>query len=141
MSLSVLVYASRATVPFDEEKLKDLLGKARVKNSSKNITGMLLYREGLFVQALEGEEDDVVSLYERISKDQRHTDVIKIYLKPIRERSFGDWSMGFNRFNQEDDDKIEGYSHFLTKASPEFFQGNPSYAKALLDNFRNDVLF
>lgn len=141
MSLSVLVYASRETVVFDDDSLRALLKQARNHNHSKLITGMLLYRDGLFVQALEGDEAEIVRLYEKIRKDPRHTDVIRIYLKPIKERSFGEWSMGFNRVDVNNSAGIEGYSDFLAAGTPEFFLGHPSYAKSLLDNFRNDVLF
>ena len=141
MSLSVLVYASRATIPFDEEMLKALLAKARKNNGAKNITGMLLYRDGLFIQALEGTQGEIEGLFTKIRQDKRHTDVIQIYLKPIQERSFPEWSMGFNRIENASTESMEGFSDFLAKTSPEFFQGQPSYAKALLDNFKKDVLF
>ncbi len=141
MSLSVLVYASRATISFNDEMLKALLEKARENNGARNITGMLLFREGLFVQALEGQEEEIVRLFDKICKDKRHAEVIQIYLKPIQERSFPEWSMGFNRFDEKSGELIEGYTNFLSAATPEFFQGHPSYAKALLDNFRKDVLF
>jgi hypothetical protein len=141
MTESVLVYASREAVPFNEALLKSLLEKARNNNAAKNITGMLLHRDGLFVQALEGEEADIVSLFETIRNDTRHQDVIQIYLRPISIRSFPEWSMGFNRIDESSSQNIEGFSDFLEKASPSFFHGHPSYAKALLDNFRQNILF
>ena len=52
MSLNCLVYVSLANQEMSESHLEDLLKKARIKNETLNITGMLLYRDGFFMQAL-----------------------------------------------------------------------------------------
>ncbi|MHB1206888.1 MAG: BLUF domain-containing protein, partial [Rhodospirillaceae bacterium] len=70
-----LIYASAAVKPFTPEALKVLLAKARAKNSAAGITGMLLYHAGSFLQALEGPNDAVASLFKVIEKDPRHTTV------------------------------------------------------------------
>ena len=47
-----VVYSSIATVPFDEVDLALLLATSRMNNEAKGITGVLLHREGHFMQAL-----------------------------------------------------------------------------------------
>ena len=48
-----------------------------------------------FVQILEGEPDIVESVYNVICADSRHDNIQQIYKGHIRERSFADWSMGY----------------------------------------------
>ena len=82
MSLNCLVYVSLANQEMSDNHLQTMLQKAREKNERLSITGMLLYRDGFFMQALEGELADIESLYDTISKDPRHSDLILIYKKP-----------------------------------------------------------
>ena len=53
-SIYQLVYISAANHEFTEKELHELLSKARKNNESYGITGMLLYHQGSFIQALEG---------------------------------------------------------------------------------------
>lgn len=56
-----LVYLSEAVGHFSHLDLAELLAKSRANNSTLGITGMLLFKEGKFLQALEGKRDDAVS--------------------------------------------------------------------------------
>jgi hypothetical protein len=58
MSLYCLVYVSIANQEMSDKHLEAMLKKARNKNEKSAITGMLLYRDGFFIQALEGETGD-----------------------------------------------------------------------------------
>jgi Sensors of blue-light using FAD len=93
-----LIYSSVAQHHFSSQDLKRLLVRARMSNSKANVTGMLLYRDGTFLQALEGDEAMVRRLFGRIEKDPRHkqVSVIDNSLSFGERRSFGDWSMGFS---------------------------------------------
>lgn len=55
--------------------------------------GALLVTEGWFVQALEGEEQAVRSLYEHIARDGRHEQVAVVDEQNVDGRAFGRWSM------------------------------------------------
>ena len=46
-----LLYISAANHDFTEEELEALLIKARSNNEKVNVSGMLLYHEGSFIQA------------------------------------------------------------------------------------------
>ncbi|MEM8922729.1 MAG: BLUF domain-containing protein [Actinomycetota bacterium] len=96
-TVTQLVYASSATRPFSEAELTELLEKARAKNESLGITGMLLYCDGCFIQAIEGDPEDVDRLYQRISRDRRHANPMLLYKGTQTERSFPTWTMGFHR--------------------------------------------
>ncbi len=90
-----LVYASTATSHFDDDALAALLRHARDKNASRDITGLLLYRSGRFVQFLEGPETAVRALYEAIERDPRHTGVRTLNEGRPGGRQFADWTMAY----------------------------------------------
>jgi hypothetical protein len=92
-----LIYTSRANQEFSAADLKRLLMRSRANNSSVHVTGMLLYHDRAFLQALEGDETSVRSVFNRIENDPRHTGLSTLRdQKSFGERRiFGDWSMGF----------------------------------------------
>jgi hypothetical protein len=53
-NLISLVYLSAAVFPFQPEDLLELLGKSQERNHKLGITGMLLFKQGNFLQVLEG---------------------------------------------------------------------------------------
>ncbi len=83
-----LVYLSAATDEFSEDDLTDILAASRRNNPKRDITGMLLYSDGGFIQALEGPKQEVLDLYEKIEQDPRHSGAIMLANGPIEERSF-----------------------------------------------------
>jgi FAD-dependent sensor of blue light len=93
--LQSLVYVSSAKHSFSSEDLAELLQISRRNNGALGVTGMLLYVGGNFMQALEGEEADLDTLYNRIAQDPRHRLVKTILRLPIDNRCFSGWSMGF----------------------------------------------
>lgn len=96
------IYVSAATHDFGQGELTELLEAARRTNRRRGVTGMLLHAEGTFFQILEGHPLTVDALYERISRDTRHTEVAKIIREPIAHRSFGEWTMGFSRISRRE---------------------------------------
>ena len=108
-------YISSAARTMDTEQLLNLLSHCLAYNSSHAITGMLLYGNGIFLQALEGEEDVVSALYDKIEKDERHVDVKFLSRKTIEARQYSEWSMGFQRLSGEDLQIVEGLRDGATK--------------------------
>ena len=107
-----LVYASAASVEFDEGDLIELLRRARRNNEELGVTGMLLFHEGSFIQVLEGPPDVVEALYDEIMRDPRHGDHTLIYRCEQSERCFASWSMGFEHVLSRCD-MPRGLSRFL----------------------------
>lgn len=96
-SVYQILYRSRATQPFSEIQLQELLAWSRAHNTSLLITGLLLYSDGRFVQVLEGPEAAVLALYARIQNDPRHSQVVTVRQGLCAERRFADWTMGMGR--------------------------------------------
>lgn len=139
--MQTLIYTSVASQRLTDDALKALLQQARAANASRDVTGMLLYLDPYFIQVLEGEEPIVADLYERIRLDSRHQKVSLIYRKPIKQRLFGDWTMGFNKVSHQALHSLEGFSDFLQRPSAEFFTQSPNRVLDLLHLFKREVLF
>jgi hypothetical protein len=114
MELFEVVYVSAAKAPFSPAALRELLAKARTNNARINVTGMLIYAQGSFLQILEGAEADVDTLYEKISRDDRHYRVIRVFSKKTDRRSFGDWTMGYLELDAKFA-ALPGFNDFLRK--------------------------
>jgi len=104
-----LVYISQATHVFTERDLLDLLIKARHANSKAGVTGMLVFIRDRFIQLLEGEQDVVEALYDRIKKDARHKKVQILLEGNLPGRLFTNWSMGFKSLGLPEFEELSGY--------------------------------
>ncbi|MGI2257998.1 BLUF domain-containing protein [Shewanella sp. GXUN23E] len=102
-----LIYISCATRLFREQELEGMVTNIRANNQKLGVTGMLLYRDGDFIQALEGPESVVNKLYQQILQDQRHTGIFELLVQIIEKREFADWSMGFSRISETE---LPGYN-------------------------------
>jgi hypothetical protein len=94
-ALTQIIFASTAVQAFSIRELSDLLAGARAHNQAHGISGLLLYHEGVFLEVLEGAEEDVQSLYAKIEVDPRHTHCRLLLRSVIVKREFGEWLMGF----------------------------------------------
>jgi len=89
-----LVYKSIANTLLPTQ-IDEMLVQARDFNKQHDITGCLLYHQGIFVQYLEGEHDVVSALFERIKVDSRHYAVELLSNGNIYSREFDTWSMAY----------------------------------------------
>ncbi|NEO84945.1 MAG: diguanylate phosphodiesterase [Spirulina sp. SIO3F2] len=115
--------------------LVSLLETSRKNNAKAKITGILLHENGSFFQVLEGTQEAVEQLYERILHDNRHTKVVTIIREPIAKRTFGEWTMGFVKLDSQELDEIIGLNDFFAEGSS-FTQLGAGRAKKLLAAFR-----
>jgi hypothetical protein len=132
-----LLYVSTAVKPFTSDELLQLLGKARPSNEELGITGMLLYKNMDFMQALEGQQAQVEALAARIAKDPRHKGVQIIWKGSSKDREFPDWTMGFSNLDAIAPQDVPGYSTFLdSPLRSHTFTDNPAYCRSLLLLFK-----
>lgn len=138
MGLISLVYVSAAAVPFDDAALTTLLQQSRSNNLQRHVTGMLLYRDGTFMQALEGEEATVVALEATIRDDPRHTQMTRLLTQELTERQFPEWAMGFRNVGPLD--RRIGETDFLYRRFDDpAFVSDPTQAQRLLLTFREST--
>ena len=90
--LKRVVYVSEKTNVSDTA-LKEIIASSKKNNPEENVTGCLLSGSNSFLQLLEGPADFIDTLYSRISKDNRHENVVTLCDEKIDERLFLSWSM------------------------------------------------
>ena len=132
-----LVYLSRASERFEETSLLELLKTSRENNASLGVTGLLLYKDGNFLQLLEGEQATVQKLYAKIESDPRHYNVTTLMEGPLDQRQFPAWSMGFRDLRSIIPADVPGFSQFLeVNLTPESFAEHPTQFQQILLLFR-----
>ena len=138
--VDTLIYASSATQPFGPSELHELLRVSRSNNERLGVTGMLLFKDGNFMQVLEGEREAVRTLFDRIGRDPRHKGVLVLRHAQQEHRDFSEWSMAFADLGSEQARAVPGYSEFLNTAlTARPFSENPSLAHRLLRTFRRTI--
>ena len=130
-----LIYVSAAVSEMREDALRELLRTSRENNATLGVTGMLLYRRGDFMQALEGEERTVRKLLRRIARDPRHHGLVTLMARPISARAFGDWKMGFRSLVPAALERSEGFSSVLNQRFHQAPTPAPDLALKLLLRF------
>ncbi|MGE0861723.1 MAG: BLUF domain-containing protein [Gammaproteobacteria bacterium] len=129
MALFQLVYVSTARADLGAADLEDILAAANQHNALRDVTGMLMYADGQFMQLLEGEEAAVEAIFARIQTDTRHHDVTVLERGPITRRDFADWHMGYKHVG-------DGALQYRAPASP---GGAPNLAGAVQSSRADDA--
>ncbi|MBJ7379828.1 MAG: BLUF domain-containing protein [Polynucleobacter sp.] len=94
-SLMEISYVSKATQEIGLAALVKLFDEAFKWNQEHGLTGVLFYENGYFSQILEGHQDNIILVWERISRDYRHFVLRQLTHQPISERAFPKWSLRF----------------------------------------------
>jgi hypothetical protein len=134
--LQAFVYVSTAAHHLSEAELDHLLDRARQRNAQEQVTGVLLYSHGNFMQYLEGPRAGVARVYEHIVADRLHHGIIELVREPIAAREFSDWTMAFrsiSAFGLSSPDRFDDL--FIAKIDPA--AATPSVTHSLLLKFWN----
>lgn len=126
-----LVYKSKAKENISQFEIEAILETAQSFNKANELTGCLIFHNNYFIQLLEGNEEILRTLYTRIAKDTRHTDVELLYEKTKSQRNFENWGMAFVNLDENDgftkklfEDNVTTYAEItpkITKASDIFW--------------------
>ena len=134
------VYASSAVQLFAPEELRALLETSRRNNAALGVSGMLLYKDGNFLQVLEGREAVVLDLAEKIRRDPRHRGIITLTQGFENEYQFPEWSMGFCDLRSDEAKTMPGYSAFLESSfEPKALARDATAAQRLLLSFKKNM--
>ena len=85
------------------QDLSDILTTSRHFNPNHEIYGVLYYANNSFFQCLEGEEERVYALVDKIRKDKRHYNLFCFEHTEIESVSFKKWSMKYVEKDQHVD--------------------------------------
>jgi hypothetical protein len=127
-----LTYVSSAIRPYSSEELRVLASACSNNNQRNQITGILLYRDGSFMQVLEGIETSVRDLHKVIAVDPRHQGLVTILQRNISDRHFRDWAM---RMEMIPDGGFHDCGSFVRSIESQSQAGNGDPTVALLRKF------
>ena len=108
-NLKSLVYVSSATSNLSQAEIDHLLLSARGRNEKYNVTGVLMYIGGNFMQYIEGTVENVELIYEIIKASPLHHGLIQLLYRPIECRDFKDWEMAY--CTKEKNVSVAPYNH------------------------------
>lgn len=91
--IGCLTYKSMATASPNAADLRALVGRARARNRKLNVTGMLIYENGSFLQTLEGPPQKLNALWSSIKQDPRHDHIEVLSEHMVPARLFSDWDL------------------------------------------------
>ncbi|WP_282031454.1 BLUF domain-containing protein [Winogradskyella eximia] len=135
MSLRQIIYTSQASEQFNKRSLLDLLHTSRGYNTIDNISGVLMHRDGYFLQIIEGEQDVIENLFQRLNNDTRHKNIKMILDRSVESRLFSNWAMGCADFDEPELSMLPGIRTDLS--NPEVIEDLiihlPEIADFLLD--------
>lgn len=92
--LEQLVYVSTDTGSITNAiRAAGILAEARRNNARDDITGVLTFCDGRFIQILEGDTAQLENLLSRLRVDPRHRDLEILARRDISHRDFPRWDM------------------------------------------------
>lgn len=109
-----IVYMSRAVEPFDDAAMTELLRGSRFRNEALGVSGLLVAKDGRFMQLLEGPAISVDDRFTAIAQDPRHHEVTSLIREDIERRRFDGWSMAYRGLDETDVAAEDGFSPFLS---------------------------
>ena len=103
-----IIYKSRSVAPLDWDAVRSITGASENNNEKCGVTGVLLASRSHFMQVLEGNFEDVNSVFRRIARDTRHEELSIISFTVVDARLFGGWGMrGIGAFDFNRDIELE----------------------------------
>ena len=88
-----IIYVSSLNRNLDIGDLKEFSASFQYENKKRDMSGVLVFSQGVVMQYIEGSEKDIDALYKNIAKDVRHSSVIKIGEGYIKNKIFKSWDM------------------------------------------------
>ncbi|MGY5846637.1 BLUF domain-containing protein [Salegentibacter sp. HM20] len=129
-------YVSTVSSSLYDEEIQEALHFSKNWNNDNSITGILLYSQGNFFQVLEGDQEKLKKLFQRIKDDERHYDIITIFEKEVEAQKFDEYDAGFISLDSRYDSRdFERYLTQIHKLNPQI-QGSVKY---ILNKFAEGI--
>lgn len=127
--MKCIAYVSRAPISDRSIRLptglSDIIRISRNKNLKSQITGIISYREGQYLQVLEGHDLEVDKLMSKIASDPRHEDLWVFLDVRVAKRSFPNWGVSvfdfvdqgsfFNAFIEDNSAVLNSFDEYQQK--------------------------
>jgi hypothetical protein len=129
-----ITYVSAESKQLTADDLLAILVQCNKNNPENRITGMLIYGNGTFLQTLEGPNDAVKALSNKISKDLRHKDFQILSETIVSERAHHTFSMGFEQLTEQNTGKHPPKKRIaLEEFNPKFLSENQGLVESLVN--------
>jgi hypothetical protein len=93
-SLCTFVYCSRASAGVDDAEVERIIEWSQRRNAAAEITGVLVFSSGVFLQWIEGPPAQVEKLIASLHGDPRHYDIVTLGRSvEQRARLYPNWEM------------------------------------------------
>jgi len=90
-----LIYYSRPTFEVTARMMLDILRKSQANNDRRKVTGVLAFHDGRFIQLLEGRQEAVAEIMQKVRLDPRHADITVVLDEDTDDAPLSTWLMGF----------------------------------------------
>lgn len=135
-----MVYISSITFRLSDRDIANIVRASQVNNEQLGITGMLLYNNGSFMQLIEGEDEKVEGLFDKIRRDNRHKDVTLLIKENITHKNFDKWLMGYRNLDALKKLEPELLTPFMDEdLNFSIYKKNPYRALHFLEMFKKIV--
>ena len=94
LTMKTICYISNFGKNLDSKTIDTLTKKVSLKNNKLGVTGLLIIKDNHFFQIIEGESHIIDELFDKISIDKRHNNLIKLLETQIEDRIFDDYNLG-----------------------------------------------
>lgn len=105
-----ICYISKQARQLTEGEIDSLFQFILDFNSKNQISGILLFNQGIFLQVLEGDSSVLKRLFKNIRNDTRHRNILTVLEQRIEERIFAEYKAGFSILKSKTDlQNLNGY--------------------------------
>jgi Sensors of blue-light using FAD len=132
-----LTYLSSASGEMRPADLDAILESARENNRRNEVTGLLLYHDLQFFQALEGVRAQIEETFARIKKSRHHKGCLVLESRPIEQRLFDGWAMAYRSIGELDTSQKQNFLD-MTKVRARYAEGDSNgdaRTRILIDSF------
>jgi len=134
--LKTICYKSQVKSTLKILEFEALFNETQSNNDYNKITGVLVKREKAFFQIIEGTIPAIDTLFSKIKKDNRHTDIVEILNKPISKLSFKGFDTGYKVI--EDIDALYGLQNYVTNLDENYFENKELFLKIIENLLSSD---
>ena len=127
--LKTICYKSQANANLNLLEFEALFNQTQLKNNSHNITGVLVKRDDVFFQILEGHPIIIDTVYEEIKKDRRHFNILELLNKSISQLSFKSFDIGYAVI--KDTDTLYGLQKFVSDLQQNNIENSPLFLQII----------
>ena len=129
--LKTICYKSKVKSSLSILELESLFSETLANNNTTNITGVLVIRDAMFFQIIEGNAEIIDAIFLKIKKDTRHSKIIEFINKPISRLNFKAFDTGYAVI--QDVDALYGLQEYIADLGKNKFENSVLFSQIIED--------